>query len=355
MSPTRCRKAALMAACRDVGWSEKELRNKMAIWRGYKQIKDAAGWAALVFAGMGLYRLCKYRTNFTAKSIERLRTFRARIEIAADTLHPSWRQLLAVVSGKTQDSERERRFTGHPHDWVVFRDGSDPVPLRSTYLRHDPCFRFEHITESIVDAQAWPGGDDPRWIPPRAAAVSLAGANACRACAQTQSDDPKRNNCFCFPSLFGTGPRRRPPSPVQVFATRDGQNNGLLALVGFERGAAIGEFVGLVTRGIEDLDVLEESGGGGGGGGGAAVSHRPYHIWQGWQGNFTRFVNHSCNPNAQYQHFVWLGVQRVILVSKGIGAGTEITVDYGKSYWRGLEKRCLCGESCCRYNGSDRP
>jgi SET domain-containing protein len=40
-------------------------------------------------------------------------------------------------------------------------------------------------------------------------------------------------------------------------------------------------------------------------------------------------------------------------VSKGIEAGIEITVDYTESYWRGLDKKCLCGESCCRYNKTD--
>lgn len=56
MSMTKHRKAVFMEACQDFGWSEKELRNKMAIWRGYKEVKDAAGWVALVFAGMGIYR-----------------------------------------------------------------------------------------------------------------------------------------------------------------------------------------------------------------------------------------------------------------------------------------------------------
>lgn len=56
LSMTKHRKAVFMEACQDFGWSEKELRNKMAIWRGYKEVKDAAGWAALVFAGMGIYR-----------------------------------------------------------------------------------------------------------------------------------------------------------------------------------------------------------------------------------------------------------------------------------------------------------
>lgn len=64
LSPTKSRMRAVAEACADFGWTEKELRNKMAIWRGYKEIKDALGWAALVFSGMGLYRLCKYRIGF---------------------------------------------------------------------------------------------------------------------------------------------------------------------------------------------------------------------------------------------------------------------------------------------------
>jgi ATP-dependent RNA helicase DDX49/DBP8 len=34
LSLTKHRKAVFMEACRDFGWSEKELRNKMAIWKG---------------------------------------------------------------------------------------------------------------------------------------------------------------------------------------------------------------------------------------------------------------------------------------------------------------------------------
>ncbi|KAG7106694.1 SET domain-containing protein like [Verticillium longisporum] len=106
LSPTKRRKAALLEACADFGWSEKELRNKMAIWRGYKEIKDAGGWAALVFAGMGLYRFCKYRVGFTPESMARLRALRPRIEVAADTLHPTWRQLLMIVGETAQTQYR---------------------------------------------------------------------------------------------------------------------------------------------------------------------------------------------------------------------------------------------------------
>lgn len=82
------------------------------------------------------------------------------------------------------------------------------------------------------------------------------------------------------------------------------------------------------------------------------VGENTYQIWQGREGNFTRFINHSCAPNCQFQKFVWLGVERVILVSRGIEAEREITVDYGDRYWEKLEKRCSCGSSCCRFSSS---
>ncbi|XEV03357.1 hypothetical protein FSHL1_008644 [Fusarium sambucinum] len=330
LSATKSRTRAIAEACTDFGWTEKELRNKMAIWRGYKEIKDVLGWVALVFSGMGLYRLCKYRVDFDKEKFSRARALGIRMEVAADTLHTNWRQLLAIVGESTQT-----RFVGHPHDWVVHQDGSEPVPLRSTYTEHDPNFAFEHLDESVIDTVSW--ADDPRWTP--SSAVCVSGVNICGLCSEVQSNQDSTNACRCFPNSFGTS---RLPTAVQVFRTSNGRNNGLQALVAFERGTAIGEFVGLITKDIQEQDVMDSK-----------VGPRRYQIWQGRQGNFTRFANHSCKPNAQFEKFVWLGTQHVLLVSKGIEAGMEITVDYTESYWRGLDKKCLCGEPCCRYNKSD--
>ena len=53
-----------------------------------------------------------------------------RFELAADTLHPQWRELLQFVELAT-----ERRYKGHPHDWVVHKRRGDPLPLASTRFR----------------------------------------------------------------------------------------------------------------------------------------------------------------------------------------------------------------------------
>lgn len=293
------------------------------MWRGYREIKDAAGWCALVFAGHGIYRFCKYRLGFDHEAVAKLRSIRVRAQVAADTLQPKWRQLLSIVGAST-----EVHWHGHPHDWVVDKE-KDPVPLAASYRKWDPNFAFEHLDESMIDEQNW-YSCDPRSFgdgPPF----------SCMSCLKVQSTVAESNECECFPSLFS--PNLRLPCPVQVFQTDNGRNNGLIACCTFERGAAIGEFVGVITKNLTNVDVMQSQAG----------SHEAYQIWQGRSGNFTRFINHSCQPNCQFQTFSWLGVQRIIVVSKGVAAGKELTVDYSGRYWQHLDKLCLCGEARCRY------
>ncbi|KAL1954069.1 hypothetical protein VTO42DRAFT_1757 [Malbranchea cinnamomea] len=241
--------------------------------------------------------------------------------MAADTLHPEWRKLLDVVGQGSSPV-----YSGHPHQWVA-RNGEDPLPLHLTYP-HIPGFTFQFIEDSVVDEDAFPGGD-PRRIP---------GIDECycQECGQFQSDDVQLNRCACYPALFGSP---QSPPPVQIFQTTNGRNNGVVSRVDIERGAAVGEFVGFVTNGIAGLDVMV-----------AGTTTQQYQIYQGQMGNFTRFINHSCRPNCQFQRFYWRGVERVIVVSRGVAAGSEITVDYSDAYWKKLDKECLCGEACCRYS-----
>lgn len=322
----KAKKRAISEACTDFSWSEKELRNKMAIWRGYHDIKNAAGWVALVFAGMGLYRFCKYRVSFTEEAFDTLKRLRHRFEVAADTLHPRWRILLGIVGGPT-----DRKYKGHPHDWVVNGPEHEAIPLRQTYLQWDANFSYIHLDNSRIDEEAW-GDFDPRTVIPESDPAAL----KCQNCGEQQSNDPTQNSCSCYPNLYGSP--KAGMAPVQVFRTPNGKNNGLIACCSFEKGWAVGEFVGEITTGIKGLDVMIDR-----------TDRAGYQVWQGRAGNHTRFVNHSCTPNTHYERFVWLGKQRTVLVSDGVEAGNEITVDYGERYWLDLDKDCLCQAPNCRY------
>lgn len=147
----------------------------------------------------------------------RLNGLRTRFEVAADTLHPRWRQLLSIIGEPTRP-----RFTGHPHDWVI-ADDEEPIPLRKTYQQWDPDFSYEHIGECIVDKRLWSNGDPRK--------TTVATTYKCSRCGDIQSDIPEQNYCKCFPNLYGT---QRGPCPVQIYRTADGRNNGLIAcLVSF--------------------------------------------------------------------------------------------------------------------------
>lgn len=183
-----------------------------AVWRGYKEIKDAGGWVCLVFAGPGLYRTCKYRIGFTKDLITKLRRLQPSLEVAADTIHPNWRKLLRVIG-----QESEVVYYGHPHDWVV-RDNGQPIPLASTYAQWDPNFEFRHIEDSELDKRVW-GNDDPRCI-------SSTRIAYCNDCGLVQSNILVSNECRCFPELYGSC---KPPCAVQIFRTSLGKNNGLIA------------------------------------------------------------------------------------------------------------------------------
>lgn len=322
LSSTETRMAALAEACTTLGWTQKALRNRMIIWRGYKDIKDAGGWVSLVFAGSGIYSTCKYHIGFDDGLLQRLKRIKMSLEVDADTLHPRWRQLLYPVGVCTQ-----RRYTDHPHDWVV--DGEKKaIPLATTYRQWDPDFTFQHLERCTID-DCW-SGQDPR-------RVYTGDTFICLDCGERQSEDLENNRCDCFPILTATTSCMR--APVQVARCQNGKNSGLFARCAFDRGMAVGKFVGLVTNGIEGVDVM--MGGNGEG---------QYQIYQGRVGNYTRFVNHSCAPNAQFTKFVFCGIERIIVVSRGIEARAEITVDYSPSYWTELDMVCLCGESCCRYS-----
>ncbi|RPB27456.1 SET domain-containing protein [Terfezia boudieri ATCC MYA-4762] len=313
--------------------SEKEMRNKLAIWSGYKKIKDTGGWPALIFAeeGGGVYNVCKYRAGGWKEGIfDELEQLREAIELAADALQPEWRRLIEVLFGPDNRIPRRRSWEGqYPHQWVIGLDGR-PIPLSDTYRGG---LEYVLIETSVVDEEAW-GDRDPRRVVPEGDEPYL-----CNTCGEIQSEEPLGNKCLCYPDLYGGGAGRRGGkyTPVQICRTQN-KGNGLIARLPIPAGAGVGEFVGTITRGLRGVDVME-----------GGIEPDKYQISQARRGNFTRFINHSCKPNTHFKVFVWLGIERIIIVSNGVKAGTEITVDYSNGYWDGLDKICRCGEEQCRY------
>ena len=67
------------------------------------------------------------------------------------------------------------------------------------------------------------------------------------------------------------------------------------------------------------------------------------------KGNWTRYINHSCNSNTHFIGFFTAGRYRTVVRSCApIGPFDEITVDYGDGYWTNSHP-CLCGTASCRF------
>lgn len=64
-------------------------------------------------------------------------------------------------------------------------------------------------------------------------------------------------------------------------------------------------------------------------------------------GNWTRFLNHSCEPNCSFARTLRCGYTRVIYArtKRHIRAGEQLFVDYGRDYFEGVG--CRCGSKRC--------
>lgn len=68
--------------------------------------------------------------------------------------------------------------------------------------------------------------------------------------------------------------------------------------------------------------------------------------------NTARYVNHSCRPNSEA---IDRGARIFYAAKRGIKAGEEITIDYGKEYWNDWIKPigCRC-EKCKEKKAAER-
>lgn len=68
------------------------------------------------------------------------------------------------------------------------------------------------------------------------------------------------------------------------------------------------------------------------------------------KGNWTRFVNNSHDPNAQFEPVIIGGTWRIFMVAiKRIKPGEEVTIDYGREYRAPDQKfvQCFCSSTRC--------
>lgn len=108
---------------------------------------------------------------------------------------------------------------------------------------------------------------------------------------------------------------------------------GLFSHDHLEPGTFVGEYTGLVRRLFREKPDQNPY-----------CLHYPTKYWNWWvycidsmmEGNATRFINHSANPNLDLEYVVDDGILRFFLIANTrIPRGFQLTFDYGTDFWRG--------------------
>lgn len=151
-----------------------------------------------------------------------------------------------------------------------------------------------------------------------------------RCAKKLDNEQIKRKNLW-IDSLYGNAFLSKKFAPSYVKWINPLIGYGLFAKEDIPQYSLIGEYTGVIrkrnTKLDKDNDYIF--------GYVVAQNETPYIVDASKEGNYTRFINHSDEPNL---HSTWLinkGICHIILVSKSyIPKDTQITYDYGPYYWR---------------------
>lgn len=157
--------------------------------------------------------------------------------------------------------------------------------------------------------------------------------------------------CSCDSNCWNRVVQKGSKIKVVIFRTATGTGWGVRALEFLPKGTFVGKYVGKVITWEEgellsnnqaegqylfDIDYWKEDNG-----------HSKYTVDAFQYGNFTRFINHSCNPNLTVYN-VWIDYldpsmhDIAFFTVRNIQQGEELTFNYRK-----LFQECKCGSYKC--------
>lgn len=229
-------------------------------------------------------------------------------------------------------SEAEIRSTmnvpiDHPHNFTLTAEGDPQRPRHQgrDQLNINKNIYNAELFESTPKPRAW-----PKWLPfPRDPTIRRSMDGPCHIC-----QSPRHCNCRMETAIF---------HPLIEITTYPGKGNGIRALQYIPADTIIGEYVGELYPLESTSDPtysLEFSGGLG-----AVALIQCRHL-----GNWTRYMNHSCNPTAYFSNnTIGDRVRMCIRTVRETKIFDEVTVHYGSGYWNEA-MLCRCGEPNCEYN-----
>ncbi|KAI9805007.1 MAG: hypothetical protein M1833_006310 [Piccolia ochrophora] len=218
----------------------------------------------------------------------------------------------------------------HPHNWYLPNGGA---PRRMLLRGREQV----HIDESIYDASTFISTRRPPEWPTTVPFPS----------DPTRILDPATQTCRLCDTLGCTRCSARDLlHPLIELVEFAGKGRGVRALQAIPAGSFLAEYTGefrpvfdwacdAYTLGFHPRGFAHD----------VAALHPTF------KGNWTRYMNHSCNPLTVFR-CISLGGRTCMTVyaRRHIVAFEEITTDYGDRYWRGRDEACRCGEVLCKWS-----
>lgn len=326
-----------------LGRASSIIEGEMHLIIRYGQFASKHGWMMLsILANSPAFReaartLDKVRWTALCDCVDENKN---SIEIFAKSRELNWKAALE----QRQDFEKRVLFRNeqypdlkphHPHDLIV------PAGVG---LVRSPIYQGKHqinILNNLYDGVdfrshsrplGWPNEveypSDPTEI------LHQQGDN-CSLCSQ--------HDCGCDPNTHPSVIR-----PLVELVEYDGKGVGIRPLQPIEIGHLLDEYVGEVVHPgngkdpdgkyafaiMTEDDSLEMVG----------------IINAGQYGNWTRYINHSCDPNTKFTTIIIGSKQRAMIETlRDVAMFEELTVDYGDAYWIHRDNLCQCGSSECRF------
>lgn len=171
-----------------------------------------------------------------------------------------------------------------------------------------------------------------------------AGHAACPLSTLCQAPRLRQRSYAELLARYGSAHRMSPRGRFAVLASQ-GAGLGLFAIAALRQGHAVGAYAGRL-RVFDGADPGEV----------AALANDYWFQYHPYRtdlvmvvdaqacGNHTRFINHAANANTDLLYLWSEGLWRgVLIASRDIAAGEEVTLDYGEDYWclRGAAPRPL--------------
>ncbi|KAG0126660.1 hypothetical protein HOY82DRAFT_627191 [Tuber indicum] len=290
------------------------------VWSRYWRLAQDCGWKTIAV----LLYSSRFRDFARAANRDRweelVKLIKANVMSIQllGSFNTSWYEAFceAVPDAYQVLTDQERiYYDGCYHHWRVPND-----PNARSGERHNKAFEVGDYTRIGNNGKAFTS--DPRF---KKGAFDV--AQPCGACGKTSKE------CLC--NLENWSPAR-----VELIGTV-GRGTGVRALQSFKAREIIGEYIGeLIPNSFseddEDLYVLW----------GHKNSNEAdaYSTTSNRYGNWTRFVNHSCDPNCAIEHVARRGkILSVYRIIKDIAMFEEVTTSYGSGYFLGRGLKCLCG------------